>query len=388
MGEARAKNFSRLFFKPRGGGRRGLFFFLGLFLGLLLAGGCVFIPPPTGNETASLNYDEIRGKRSNGAAEESAALGAGAIGQASSGERSYRRPRRKTLESANPCERESESHKCRKLCAKIYEWRSHRASCRKLDPKQIEKLDDLYKTLRVPEEEELEDIDLEDLEIYLSVAADSFLRLTGRYNQTEAREFLRWIAKDQEAAEAIAGWDEDEGYVFLHSLLEALSPRWAWPPRSESGYSFIRSSSEQASAPYVPFRAALDEDGKKFLMKEALDSGNETAAEWFYDYIMEKTPDCRGDSSRSRENCFAYFCEIGVSMQLRHRREWRELDFFESYLEEAVSKKTNGGSLSDQWDSSEIESLADIDDWFADLKCDELLECEPDFKNYPSISGC
>ena len=306
-----------------------------------------------------------------------------AAAQASSGS-SLRSPRRRRkprlLESENPCERESERHKCRRQCENIYGWRSHRADCRKLDPERIERLEELHKAIASADDEDLEDIAAKDLEIYLYISTEAFIEQAARHEELEAGEILKWIAGDHEAAEVIAAADGD--YLILHELLKALSrPVYE---RHERDFRILSGPCIDDSIntclelyPYVAFRAPLDEWGRHRLMREALVSKNEAAAEYFYRYIQDLS--CQGESEIS---CFTHFCEIGASISRKDlRKRWRKFDFFESYIEKIIRDGTNGlkEGNDDKWDTDEINEIGDINDWFFDLKCNgNILECEDD----------
>ena len=335
---------------------------LKFFLFVLAGAACAFIPPPAGDETVSIDFDKMMGKPGGAAAKEeglSPADSGFAAAQASSGEDSYQEKRRPRLQArADSCERESEGHRCRKRCSKIYRWRQDGAKCRRLDPDQIEDLESVYKTLASPKNSALNEIEIDDFEVYFQISAASFSRLIRGYNSDQAGKVLEWIAESRGAAELTADEDIHENYRILHSLLKALSPSF------------------DEDDPHIPFSLAnLDDRGNKQLMKTALNSRNEPAAEWFFYYIMDKTPDCRKNDRAGRESCFRVFCRIGDSMNRGLRKAWMKHDFFESYIDGVVRHGVNGRAEppSDKWDIDEIESLNDISDWFTDLKCANLV---------------
>ncbi len=362
-----------------------LFGALAAVLSGILAG-CVFIPPSKGNEVLAFNADNLPGRPSSRrGGDDSEAGEAPAAAQASSGS-SLRSPRRRRkprlLESENPCERESERHKCRRQCENIYGWRSHRADCRKLDPERIERLEELHKAIASADDEDLEDIAAKDLEIYLYISTEAFIEQAARHEELEAGEILKWIAGDHEAAEVIAAADGD--YLILHELLKALSrPVYE---RHKDDWHCVSNNADMNTflkyCPYAAFRAPLDEWGRHRLMREALVSKNEAAAEYFYRYIQDLS--CQGESEIS---CFTHFCEIGASISRKDlRKRWRKFDFFESYIEKIIRDGTNSVEkrVSDGWSASEIEDIGDINNWFCDLKCASPILDEEDF-NVPDL---
>ena len=68
-----------------------------------------------------------------------------------------------------------------------------RDDCEELPVEQIDRLADLHETLEDPDDDDLEEIDLEDFDVYLNVSIEAFEDLVRKYNSREAKSFLYWM---------------------------------------------------------------------------------------------------------------------------------------------------------------------------------------------------
>ncbi len=203
------------------------------------------------------------------------------------------------------CEDESKNHDCRAQCKEMYRNGNDREDCEELPTDQVEKLLDVHRALKNPSGDKLENIDLEDLEVYLNVSIAAFDKVVTReYRRSDAEDIFLWLTDDEEVADLLK--DEDDDYRTLEGLLKVIQ-----------SYS---SSSEVEK----PFQRELYRDDTLFEM--AIEAGNETAAEYFLEYIFEKSSHCRNGQEVSQE-CWGVICAIGKDFNDSDNR----LDFLENF---------------------------------------------------------
>ena len=72
------------------------------------------------------------------------------------------------------CEDERESHECYELCKKMYKRVDDKEDCWKLTPDSIESIYDVWTALERGRLGDLEDIDPEDLDVFLNLSIAGF----------------------------------------------------------------------------------------------------------------------------------------------------------------------------------------------------------------------
>ena len=247
--------------------------------------------------------------------------------------------------SGSTCEEEDDSnHECVDQCREIYNRRADREDCEELPIAQIEVLADLHKLLEDPDDDDLRNIDVADLEVYLNVSIAGFDRNISRYSKGEVKEVLFWMVENEDVAQLFIG--EDDDFQTLETLLKELVP-------------FDKSSMHK------PFLARVDSSEK--LMETAIENGNEYILDWFHDYIIQEESDC--SSNENSTGCFEVFCKIGDGIDPDSSEDWRRYENFEDYLGEIVEERVNYS----RWrDNQDIEELSDLEDEWVKILCDGL----------------
>ena len=242
----------------------------------------------------------------------------------------------------NRCEDETDrNHQCKQDCRTMYRRTDDKEECEELTIPQIDNLIYVHEALENPSESSLNDINWEDFEVYLNVSIAGLDRLVGEYNNRDAEEVLIWIAYDETIAEIFK--DEDQDYRTLETLL------------SEATVSFGDDELDE------PFSREIDRDDN--LLEFAI--GNESALEWFLDYILDTASQC--DDASVSIACFTIICKIGDSFgndrsERQNREDWlRNSSEFENYIDDIIEAEINAGSSDPQWDKTVITDVNDLD---------------------------
>ena len=235
----------------------------------------------------------------------------------------------------NLCEDESRNHRCKDQCRTMYRRTNDKEDCEELAVEQIVRLMDVHDILKRADDEELRNIDLEDLEVYLNVSIAGFDDLIRDYRSSEAKDVLVWIANNDEIADILR--DEDEQYKTLEQLLKTLG-------------SFSSSELED------PFTRNIN---RGTLFEVAIDARNESAVNWFMEYIFNVSNSCNNDDEVSI-GCFTVICKIGDEFEDEDfLRDWFGFSNFENYIEDIIEGKINAGG-DPKWDASAITEVDDL----------------------------
>ena len=254
------------------------------------------------------------------------------------------------------CEVERSSHRCHQLCREMYS--RDRDECLEEDPDIIDNIYEVYQDLESVRD--LSGVNLEDLEAYLDISIISFNSLIRDYNRNDAEDMLIWIAEDNEVAELIRG--EDEDFRILNDLLSLM----------------VRFDSSRID---VPFTRRVD--NRDTLMDYALNSGNEEALDYFIEYILMGSQDCK--SGNADLDCLTLMCKIGRASIERDRGYYFDSRIFEDFISDIIDNEINGSTTEsgEKWikgsGDGKIDSLSDLDytwagdDW--DPESGELPLC-------------
>ncbi len=252
--------------------------------------------------------------------------------------------------SGNTCEEEDDrKHDCVDQCRDIYTSSKDRRECEELPIRQIAELKELYDDfLEDPDYDDLTDIDLENLETYLKISDTGFEKLIGKYQKSEVKDVFLWIAENSEVAKIIS--DTEDEYGVLKKLLKEL-----------------QTDITATSTIHQPFLEKITSGSPNKLMEVVVDGGNEVAAAWFQEYILEEAVDCKTDDTGLE--CFKAFCRIGKGMDDDIREEWINIDTFFNYIDDIIDEGTNGAAspTTGQWDTDLIEEAEDITDFYEQL---------------------
>ena len=256
--------------------------------------------------------------------------------------------------SGSTCEEEDDrDHECVDQCREIYNRRSDRDDCEELPIAQIQVLFELHELLEDPDDDDLREIDLEDLEVYLNVSIAGFDSLINKYSSRESKEVLFWIAENEDISNLFS--DEDDEFKALEALFKEVT----------GGFSV-------GDETHQPFIERVD--GSHRLMEIVIDTGNESALEWFHEYITEKAAGCR--SEEVSLECFKVFCRIGKDIDRDFRENWLSFEDFEEYIEDIIDNEINGASYGSAsttlWDTDDFDDAGDITDFYTEL-CEDLV---------------
>ena len=247
--------------------------------------------------------------------------------------------------SGEDCEDDDD---CEDICRKIYRRPTVRDECLELPVDQVEQLEEIYEALEHPRSSnDLEDIDSDDFETFVSIDLKPLDTLIGRLKSTEGKKVLTWIAESSDIAEIFM--DVDNEYDLLEKLLNSLDE--------------------------TTDQKALEEtiDGGKSFMELAIaDKG--AALDWVHNFIVHKC-----DSEDHEEVCVfqTWYCETISSSD---ERSWRDLVGYENFqgvANEILSEYTISGGRPSWWtdevEEDGVDELRDAEK-FSDLCSETLVE--------------
>ncbi len=244
---------------------------------------------------------------------------------------------------------------CEEICDDIYNSRRDRNDCEELSVAQVERFEEMYEILEDPDEDDLQDIDMSDagdFDVFINISIEPLHKLVGKYNTREAKDFLAWIAGDEDVAEILE--DEDDDYEVLDTLLDELNTD-----------AFLA--------------LAVNIDSSDNFMDLAVVAGNEKALEWIHDYLESEHDDCKLETNAGKHNCLVGYCALGVAMQDRNAEDLLDNhEYFQDYIDDLISDKINGDDTivgegetrtTTKWDADEdspnqIEEYDDLNEWW------------------------
>ena len=214
------------------------------------------------------------------------------------------RARDKSKRDTSPeCEGDDD---CEDICSDIYRSRNDRNKCEEYSVTQVESLEGVHEAFEDPDVDDLEELDLSDVDLYLNISIEPLHKLIQKYRERESEDFLTWVAQNDEVAKILE--KEDRDYEVIDRLFDSI----------------------HASG----FFDALEEniDGRDTFMDLAVEYGNEYALEWVYEYIDDQDTNCSADGDPAEENCFTSWCSLGKVMKPDNARDLLDYDFFDGYI--------------------------------------------------------
>ena len=215
--------------------------------------------------------------------------------------------------------KENSGHTCWKTCSKIYSksWNNNRYvgnQCKKLSLDQIENLEEVYENLNYPNKEELVELELypESLKTYLDISISDFVSLINDYLYHDAETIFLWLLEGfifrvetdnaffslrerTHYSTEIITKNEDRDYSILSALLQKIYPEGNTEDKIHEYFTKIELGQYALS-----------------LMELAITYGNQTAINWFMDFIEDKTPAC--NDNRFSKGCFEVYCRMGAGL--------------------------------------------------------------------------
>ena len=223
---------------------------------------------------------------------------------------------------------------CEELCDDIYDRKRDKDDCEELSARNVELLAEIYEILEDPDEDSLEDMDLEAFEALINISIEPLDDVVGDYSRREAKVMLAWIAGDSEAAEIFE--KEDDDFKVFKMLLDEIDD-------------------DHVKALYGSI------DGSDNFMEIMVEAGNEEAGEWiheFMDYFCEKVHREGVDDAK----CLRTYCGIARHMNDNDAADLTDFEYFERYLDGVIEDGTN----IDKWPENKDASGSDSDDRFED----------------------
>ena len=237
--------------------------------------------------------------------------------------------RRKTGECA-------EDDDCQEICDDIFTARKDREKCEEYSIDDIEAIEVVFEVLEDPDTDDLEDMDLTDLEFLLDISPTPLEKAVSRMkSSSERKDFLAWLATNEEAADIVAGAEDDFGII---KDLFGSSP----------------------SSILSELNRTVD-SGDNFV-EIALDEGNEAALEWLHDFFGD---DCENEEKYEKCIFKRFYC--GLKLSGDFEEEYFDQEFFEDMLDEILESEYGDRVGSPSWwegtgNSGDTET-GDLDSW-------------------------
>ena len=195
---------------------------------------------------------------------------------------------------------------CEEICDDIFDRRKDKEDCEELPIAQVQRFEDLYETLKDPDEEGLRDINLEDLEVLMNVSIEPIDDVVKGLSRREVEDVLSWIAEEETVANLFE--KEDDDFAILEALLKAI---------------------HNDVLPALN-RTISDEDRFSFV-ELALDQENETALEWINDFFEEE---CDGEDNTDKCVFKTHYCALDIDKDLID--DYFDHGFFTSLLDDIL----------------------------------------------------
>ena len=260
------------------------------------------------------------------------------------------------LKRGDACEDERESHECYVLCKSMYKRKPDQEECAELTPDNIEAMYEMWQDLETGRLNNLENIDAEHFDWFLKVSIAGFDSLIRGYKRSEAEEVLVWIAENDDIAEVMR--DEDDDFETLEELLSLVER-------------FELDSVEE------PFIAEID---RKTLFEYAIETGNDIAMDYFFDYFFQTHKSCWKDTEISRE-CLIKVCAIGASIDERDRDSLLDSYIFADFVKGIIKHAINGSGSGEEWvkgtGDQKIDNINYLDNSWANADWDPANASKP-----------
>ena len=255
------------------------------------------------------------------------------------------------------CEDEKSNHECYDLCRTMYRRADDKEECAELTPENVEAVYDVWTALETGRLSNLEGIDEEHLDWFVNVSIAGFDSLIREYKRSEAEDVLIWIAENEAVAEVMR--DEDDDFETLEELLSLVD----------------RFELETVENPFI------EEIDRRTLFEYAINTGNDTAMDYFLDYFLQTHKSCRRDNVVLP--CLTVVCKIGAAIDERDRENLFNSNIFSDFVEDIIKDEINGASSAsgEKWikgtGENKIDSINDLDDSWASSEWDPENASKP-----------
>ena len=249
------------------------------------------------------------------------------------------------------CSEQEKRHECYEDCDDIYNHRRDRQECEELTVTQIEKIKFVYTALEDGRESDLNKVEPEAFELYLSFSIRSIDDLVdGLKDTSDAENILVWLARNEQMSEIFEKSDDD--YKTLNKLLNVIKP--FGPNEVDLPFSHVVDGSDT-----IMDIVAQQRDQDSFTLK------------WFMNFI-EESPNCQDTTSTS---CFEVYCKIGNKMNEKEKGLLLDIRSFEDYIDDIIDEDINSGN----WNPPSgvtvdtLEDTGDLENDWVDILCDGLI---------------
>ena len=165
---------------------------------------------------------------------------------------------------------------CAQICDDIFSRRRFKDECTDLSTVSVGKIKKVVDVLNDPDEDNLENMELEALRLLLSINVRPLEKAVDGWNPGKQKNFLAWLAQEPMATEIIAKFDNFEIFEELFG----------------SNKTNIISKLNQSI------------EARDSFVEVALEEGNETALEWIQELFGEQCdPVANEDQKQGYEEC-------------------------------------------------------------------------------------
>ncbi len=230
---------------------------------------------------------------------------------------------------------------CEELCDDIYDRKRDKDDCEELSARNVELLAEIYEILEDPDEDSLEDMDLEAFEALINISIEPLDDVVGDYSRREAKVMLAWIASDSEAATIFE--KEDDDFKIFEKLLKEIN-------------------NDRVKALYGSI------DGSDNFMEIMVEDGNEEAGEWiheFMDHLCDE--ELNYPNGLEDEKCLRTYCGIAEHMNDNDAEDMTDFTYFEDYLEGLIEDGVNNANWKSGSDIKRKHDDSNDDPDFDDL---------------------
>ena len=257
--------------------------------------------------------------------------------------------RDKTLDKARKrytgpkCETDDD---CKKVCRSLYRS-TVREDCLSLTIANVEVLEDIHNMFKNPKEKDLDELDADDFDTYVSIDVKPFDKRVNAFSATEAKRVLAWLTEDDKARDHFRGADDE--FDLFEDMLKKISG---------SGNNLVNALRRSVS-------------GANSLADIATKEGNEGVLAWLHEFFEGSTGTAKCGDKTDQEVCVLkeWYCNLGLN-----KEEWDDVAAFEPYetlVGEILSDYTTktGSSSADNestrktkvsWWTNDIEEIGDL----------------------------
>lgn len=222
---------------------------------------------------------------------------------------------------------------CEGMCDDIFDSSRYRKECYELSEDDVEDMLDSYKLLKSPDEDDLDELDIDSLSAIHDIDDDVLKELIEDFSSNETEDFLVWLYEDDEAQEEVRDFFfNDVGrddYEILNILLKNMDSNVirAFNENIDGSDSFLEYLLDEAEEDLI------EETIHEFFTEGSQDTSNEDC-------------DAKSSSAETNKCIFTKYCIARFNTQAK--KDLFDVEFFEDFMEDLLS-------------SSDFEKLRNMD---------------------------